>query len=305
MLDLDKIFGAHGFEWDSKTLRGKILVHPPTESCLSALNAAHEGYNDTDSFRFVKSLIAAICQLDSDNSGEYSDDRVSADQASSLPEDELNEFARKFLEENSYFKNYLKKRKYKKERNDAEKSEGETDCDFLKRVMHQYRVKQKEVAKKTFDDIKRKSLLSNSVYDRQIRAMQRTLDLLQPHLKIMDSIPRSALDYINEQNILQNTLISSYIDELERVQKVISANPFFDQLQGLGSTQAFLEDFRWRQHDLEMLSHEVLRSGELPLYPPEQRIIESLVPLEALYNTVPLNEHFLQRATGVGPRKTP
>jgi len=46
-----------------------------------------------------------------------------------------------------------------------------------------------------------------------------------------------------------------------------------------------------------MLSQEVLKIGDLPFDPPEQRIIESLVPIEALHNTVQLNDELLRIAT--------
>ena len=221
-IDLDRIIGAHRFEWDSQTL-GKILVHSLTGSERSTLNAAHESYLDTDSFRFVKSLITAICQLDSDNSGKYSDDRISADQANRLTEAELNEFARKFLEKNPYLRNDLEKRKNRKgknrnselvtkaeyqKRNDAEKSEGETDCDFLKRVMHQYRVQQKELNKRIWEDIKRKNLFSNSV-----------------------------LDLIDNNKQLSNRL-SSTLDEYPRIDPIkFPENPIYEtnrQLEALG-----------------------------------------------------------------------
>jgi len=178
-LNLDKLICAHRFVWNSKTL-GKVLVHNLTVSADSTLNAAHANYIDADSADFVRSLVSTVCQLDLDDSDKYTDERVTADQAGSLTDEELNEFAKKFLEANSYLKNDQEKSKTKKKKNkegelvktieyekrgDAEKSEGESDCDLLKRLMHHYRLHQEERTKKLFESLKPKNIFSNSVLD--------------------------------------------------------------------------------------------------------------------------------------------
>ncbi|WP_333874017.1 hypothetical protein [Methylobacter sp.] len=178
-LNLDKLIGAYRFVWNSKTL-GKILVHNLSVSANLTLNTAHGSYIDADSIEFVRSLIAIVCQLDLDDSGKYTDSRVSTEQANTLTGDELNEFSRMFLEKNSYLKNDQAKSKTKKrknqdgklvttieyeKRNDVEKAEGESDCDLLKRLMHYYRLHEEEQTKKLFESLKPKNIFSNSVLD--------------------------------------------------------------------------------------------------------------------------------------------
>lgn len=197
-LNLDKLIGAHRFVWNSRTL-GKVLVHNLTVSANSALNAAHDNYIDADSSEFVRSLVCAVCQLDLDNSEKYTDERITAEQASSLEDEELNEFAKKFLEVNSYLKNDQGKSKTKKKKNkegelvttieyekrgDAEKSEGESDCDLLKRLMHHYRLHQDEQTKKLFESLKPKNIFSNSV-----------LDLIGENQRLSDRLGVTLRDY--------------------------------------------------------------------------------------------------------------
>jgi len=197
-LNLDKLIGAHRFVWNSRTL-GKVLVHNLTVSANSALNAAHNNYIDADSSEFVRSLVCAVCQLDLDNSEKYTDERITAEQASSLADEELNEFAKKFLGVNSYLKNDQGKSKTKKKKNkegelvttieyekrgDAEKSEGESDCDLLKRLMHHYRLHQDEQTKKLFESLKPKNIFSNSV-----------LDLIGENQRLSDRLGVTLRDY--------------------------------------------------------------------------------------------------------------
>jgi len=144
----------------------------------------------------------------------------------------------------------------------------------------------------------------NPSYDRhfwQLREMQRTLAFLEPHLKMIESVPPSVLDHIEELTVLRNNfaLPPYYLDAVDRAQEGLKASPSLDQFDALGSSQAqFIEDFRWRQNDLEMLSQEVLKIvGDLSFDPPEQRIIESLIPIEALHSSVQLNDQLLHIAT--------
>jgi len=197
-LNLDKLIGAHRFVWNSETL-GKVLVHNLSVSASSALNAAHKNYIDADSSKFVKSLVSAVCQLDLDNSGKYTDERITAEQAGSLTDEELNEFAKKFLEANSYLKNDQEKSKTKKKKNkegelittieyekrcDAEKLEGESDCDLLKRLMHDYRLHQEERTKELLESLKPKNIFSNSV-----------LDLIGENQRLSDRLGVTLRDY--------------------------------------------------------------------------------------------------------------
>lgn len=197
-LNLDKLIGAHRFVWNSKTL-GKVLVHNLTVSANSILNAAHVNYIDANSAEFVRSLVSVVCQLDLDGSEKYTDERVTAEQAETLTDEELNEFAKKFLEVNSYLKNDQEKSKTKKKKNkegklvttieyekrsDADKSEGESDCDLLKRLMHHYRVHQEERTKKLFESLKPKNIFSNSV-----------LDLIGENQRISDRLGVTLRDY--------------------------------------------------------------------------------------------------------------
>jgi hypothetical protein len=197
-LNLDKLIGAHRFVWHSKTL-GKVLVHNLTVSANSTLNAAYANYIDADSSEFVRSLVSTVCQLDLDDSDRYTDERVTPEQADSLTDEELNEFAKKFLEANSYLKNDQNKSKTKKKKNkegelvttiehekrgDAEKSEGESDCDLLKRLMHHYQLHQEERTKKLFESLKPKNIFSNSV-----------LDLIGENQRISDRLGVTLRDY--------------------------------------------------------------------------------------------------------------
>lgn len=98
------------FEWKSGSL-GSLLVHNLTVSVSSMLNKRFKSYSDADSREFVRVLITAVCQLDLNNNGEYNDDRVSYEQVKYIDDDELNDFAERFLDKNAYLKKDYSKRK--------------------------------------------------------------------------------------------------------------------------------------------------------------------------------------------------
>lgn len=200
-LNLDKLIGAHRFVWNSQTL-GKILVHNLSGSVNSSLNTTYESYIDADSVEFARSLITTVCQLDLDDSGKHTDARVSSEETNKLTNDELNDFSRLFLEKNLYLKNDNAKSKRKKKKNkdgelvtsieyekreDAEKSEGESDCDLLKRLMHYHRVHREEQTKKLFESLKPNKIFSRSVLD-LIGENQRLSDRLGATLRNYEPI---------------------------------------------------------------------------------------------------------------------
>ncbi|TXI35534.1 MAG: hypothetical protein E6Q59_10810 [Nitrosomonas sp.] len=176
-LDISKLLVAHRFVWETNSL-GKVLVHNITSSADSNLRKAIRSYIDTDSKVFVKSLITNVCQLDSNNSGEFTHERVTFEQVDKFTDEELNEFACKFLEKNAYLKNDYSKDSSKRKKNedgslvvtieyekrdDARKLEDETYCDLLKRLMHYYRNDQDERTKKLYDSLKPKNIFSDSL----------------------------------------------------------------------------------------------------------------------------------------------
>ena len=176
-LNLSKLIGFHRFKWSSDSL-GNVLVHNLSLSANSVLNKRFESYLEADSSEFIRILITAVCQLDSENTEEYTDDRVSYEQSKLLNDEELNNFSEKFLEKNSYLKNDRSKSTSKKKKNengelvttieyekrdDEKKLEDESYCDVLKRLMHHSRVHHDEQIKKLFDSLKPKSIFSDSV----------------------------------------------------------------------------------------------------------------------------------------------
>lgn len=174
---IDELIAMHRFVWETDSL-GKILVHNLNSTAESALRKTIKNYIDADSKVFVKTLMINICQRDSSNSGEYTDDRITLEQADKLSDEELNEFACSFLEKNSYLKNDYSKSKSKKKKNeegnvvatiqyekriDARKLDDESNCDLLKRLMHHYRVHQDEKTKKLFNSLQSKNIFSDSL----------------------------------------------------------------------------------------------------------------------------------------------
>ena len=197
-LMLSKLIGANRFEWNAEAL-GKVLVDNLTVSANSILNKAFENYIKVDSYEFVRVLITAVCQLDSSNTGEYTDDRVSHEKSKLLSHEELNDFAEKFLDKNSYLKNDQNKSTSKKKKKDngketitieyekrvdAKRLAGESYCDVLKRLMHHYRIYQDEKTKKLFDSLKLKNIFSSSV-----------MDLIDQNQKLSDSLGSSINRY--------------------------------------------------------------------------------------------------------------
>lgn len=197
-MDLSKLTGMHRFKWTSDSL-GDVLVHSLSVSASSILNKEFESYLEADSQKFVRILIATVCQLDVQNLGEYSDERITYEQSKQLSDEELNDFAERFLEKNVYLKNDQSKdiRKKKKHENgeevttieyekreDANKSEGESYCDLLKRLMHYYQIHQEERTKKLFENLNPKSIFSNSV-----------LDLIGENQRISDRLGVTLRDY--------------------------------------------------------------------------------------------------------------
>ncbi len=133
----------------------------------------------------------------------------------------------------------------------------------------------------------------------QLREIQRTLDRLQPQLRALDSIPQSIQDQIDQLAALQDkfTLPPYYLDVVERIQESLHVNPTLEQLPFLGSSEMqLIYDFRRRQNELDSLARDVM-GAEALLQSPTERVVESLVSIEALLSSAHLSDQLLEAAT--------
>ncbi|SCZ86284.1 hypothetical protein [Nitrosomonas mobilis] len=206
----------HSFKWTSGSL-GNVLVHNFSGTANSILNKAFESYLEANSQEFVRILITAVCQLDSQNTGEYSADRITYEQSKQLSDEELNDFAEKFLEKNIYLKNDQSKSSRKEtktengeerttieyeKRKDANKSDGESYCDFLKRLMHH----NFEKTRKLLDSlVPKNNIFSNSVRD-LINQNRELSDSLGSSINRFESISPVQLPIISENPAYETKL---------------------------------------------------------------------------------------------------
>lgn len=199
---IEQFIAAHRFEWKTDSL-GKILVHNFSSKNDSMLRKAFESYINADSKTFVKQLITTVCQLDSNNSGVYTDERVTLEQVEKLNDKELNEFACRYIEKNSYLMYDYNKKASKRKRNEEDnvektvqnekrteaiKQEGESYCDVLKRLMHHHRVYEEEQRQKLFDSLKPRNIFSDSL-----------LGLIDDNRKLSSSLENELFKYKTRQ----------------------------------------------------------------------------------------------------------
>ena len=99
-LDLEKLLAATQFKFETDEL-GTLLVHGLSSPDLSSLSKEYKNISEADSMEFVRKLTSLVCQQDLNQSGIYTDDRISVEQAKLLKEDELERFSEQFIEKNN------------------------------------------------------------------------------------------------------------------------------------------------------------------------------------------------------------
>jgi len=173
-LILEKLRASHRFNLETDKL-GKLLVHGFSSSVLSSLIKDFTKIIDSDSTRFVRKLSTLVCQQDINESGNYTDDRITQEQAELLSKEELERFSAQFIEKNSSIRKIVRNEKKNEDseqrttltqdyRGDSEERESGSYQDYLKCLIHDYRIDQEERTKKLYENlVGPKSLFSDSL----------------------------------------------------------------------------------------------------------------------------------------------
>lgn len=225
----NKLASQNRFRFETKTL-GELLVHHFSIGVLSSIEKKKKnGELDTPT-KLVIELISLICQFDN-KGGEYTEERIGNGEAIKLSEEELNNFAKLFIEHNQDWMHIRKSVNTKREVNDngevkisiepksseyAQKQENETDCEHLERLINDELQYQKLFYKKLFGFFPTKNLFSN-----------RAIDLINENRQISSSLgnrlnrPFEFPDLPESPMIKTNQILSSLAEEQQEMARLI------------------------------------------------------------------------------------
>lgn len=217
-MDLKKLLEFGRFTFDSQSL-GKLLVHAFGHSALISLRKFNNDFSKVDSNVFVRNLMACVCEKSIGDIEEYTENRISYAEAEVLPEEKLNEFAKLFIEENTYLN------KYSDEIKDVKSDISDINyCSSLKGLLHRYNEEKKKENKAIVERLSSASIYSKSVADLikenqmlSSRFGNNIEDLAQFNIPITPENPvleSNRLLFSVSQNVRETSLLISSLNDL-------------------------------------------------------------------------------------------
>lgn len=228
-LNLDKLIKAHQFSFETKAL-GDLICNNFSMSVMSEAEKWLADKETRDSIEFARYFTTLLCQpTDKKKGKEY---RINEEQAELLTHSELADFARLFIEKNSYLLDDNDKQETIRKKNDQGevvvsiknyisdellKKSGESETDHLLRVVDVYITQSNKRTKELFESAT-KGLFSSA-----------TLGLLEENKRISSSLGSSLshhkpfkLPEIPENPVFEtNRQLASFGKELNEVALLI------------------------------------------------------------------------------------
>ena len=134
-INLKQLKEVGRFTFEPREL-GVLLVHGPSTSDLDDVSD-EDTYCKQEPITFVRKLLSVVAQIDIDGEKNYSEERITIEQANKVLEEELEQFARDFIANNLYLEEtfeYDELNKIKRNKND-----NESYCEYLKKLICEYK----------------------------------------------------------------------------------------------------------------------------------------------------------------------
>lgn len=158
-MDIAELMKQGRFTFSCDSL-GKLLVHAFSHSTLKTLRESYSSFSDPDPKDFVRNLMVILCELCVDESEEYTDRRISLEEATKLNDQELNDFSVQFLKVNTFLEKEAAETK-----DDVLGTKDVDPCKHLRDLLHRYNESDKERNRDMLERLTSSSMYSKSVID--------------------------------------------------------------------------------------------------------------------------------------------